>query len=442
MRITPPVYWFAQPTNGIGYFVAFLPADHLATDLQPYIPLFCAVVSQVGAAGHSYEEMAERIAATTGGIRVGYTILDDLNRLGDYRVGVEVRGKALLRNQQHLFALLAEIVRSADFSDFDRLYTLFNQIKISLENSIPGSGHSYAARAAASRLTPAARLREEWGGLHYIRLVREVAARKPQELAEIAQRLRQIGDALLAQAGSAFSITAEEPAFSVIRPPLQKFLKVLPANRQNTEEQGTAAAAAGPQATGYVASVPVSYVARVFRTVPYTHADSAPLMVLARLLRAGFLHREIREKGGAYGGMANYDPEAGIFSMLSYRDPHLTRTLGVYRAAVDWVLSGDFRDEDIKEAILAVFASLDRPLSPGGRGHREFANQLQGLTAEMRQDLRQRILTVNREDLLAAAGKYLLEGWSESVAAVIGSEENLGRANEEMGGNGFQIEKI
>ncbi len=72
-----PTWWLPQPTNGIGYFTAFLPADGLPADLRPYVPLFCAVLAQVGAAGYSYEEMAERIAAATGGIRAGYTILDD-----------------------------------------------------------------------------------------------------------------------------------------------------------------------------------------------------------------------------------------------------------------------------------------------------------------------------------------------------------------------------
>lgn len=439
---TPPTYRFPQPTNGIGYSIAFFPADRLPADLVAHVPLFCAVLAQVGAAGYGYEEMAERIAAATGGIRVGYSILDDLHNLDRYRVGVEVRGKALLRNQQQLFAILTDILRAADFTDYDRLYTVFNQLKVSLENSIPGSGHSYAARAAAGQLTPAARRREEWGGLSYIRLVREIAGHEPQELAGIAKKLQLIGEALMAQEGAAVAVTAEDPGFALIDPPLQTFLTVLPAGGHGANPEPSGSVTTRAPAIGYATSVPVSYVARVFRTVPYNHSDSATLMTLARLLRAGFLHREIREKGGAYGGMANFDAETGIFSMLSYRDPNLTRTLGVYRQAVDWVLSGDFKDEDIEEAILAVFAALDRPLSPGGRGHREFANQLQGLSYEIRQKLRRDILATDRNSLIAAARKYLLEGWQESTVAVVGSEENLLKANEELGEDGLKIEKI
>jgi len=38
-------------------------------------------------------------------------------------------------------------------------------------------------------------------------------------------------------------------------------------------------------------------------------------------MSTSFLHREIREKGGAYGGGASAAPVEGIFGFMSYRDP-------------------------------------------------------------------------------------------------------------------------
>lgn len=42
------------------------------------------------------------------------------------------------------------------------------------------------------------------------------------------------------------------------------------------------------------------------------------LKILARLMTAKFLHTEIREKGGAYGGGAKLS-HSGIFTLYSYR---------------------------------------------------------------------------------------------------------------------------
>ena len=66
-----------------------------------------------------------------------------------------------------------------------------------------------------------------------------------------------------------------------------------------------------------------------------------PNKVLADLMTSRFLHKEIREKGGAYGAFANYNAADGVFSMASYRDPvgAGVRTLDAYDRAVKWATS-------------------------------------------------------------------------------------------------------
>jgi hypothetical protein len=435
------VLWFDQPSNGIGYFSAHLPIDALPEDLLAYLPLFCALLTQVGAAGQSYLEMAERLEAGTGGIQAGTEILDHPELAGSFQGVIELRGKALVRNQDKLFGLLADFCTAPDFSDLNRLHTVVNQVRANLDNSIPGSGHSYAARAAAARLSPAGRLRETWGGLDLIRFVRQVAGRRPEELEELAEKMRQIAGRLFSREQLACAVTGEGHAFDAVRAAINPYLCALPAPAGTTPAARALFAPAADR-RGWATSVPVSYVTRVFPTVPFTHPDTAALLVLAKLLRAGFLHREIREKGGAYGGLASCNPEAGTFSLLSYRDPQLARTLRVYDEAAQWVAAGSFSTEEIDEAVLAVFGELDRPLSPSGRGHREFANIRQGLTRQMRQRLREGVLAAGRSDLQRVAERYLVAGRKESAVSVIAGEEALRQANAELGEEGLEIERI
>ncbi|BCA79319.1 insulinase family protein [Desulfuromonas sp. AOP6] len=432
--------WFDQPTNGIVYFSAQTEGSHIPADLRPFVPLFCALLPQIGAAGLSYLEMAERMSAATGGIRASASILENPQAMDSPRMVISVRGKALRRNQEKMFAILTDLFNAPDFSDLTRLHTVINQIKTSMENSIPGSGHTYAARLAASQLTEGGKLREEWTGISQVRFVKKIAAKTPAELADLAEKMRALAGLLLGNDGMRCALTAEAETFEAIRPAVAGFLKSL----SKTPATPAARAPFTPVSArkGCAAAVPVSYVAQIFRTGTYTQADAAPLMVLAKLLRANFLHREIREKGGAYGGLAGADPEAGLFSMLSYRDPQLTRTLKVYEQAVDWAIAGKYSDEEIKEAILASFSDLDRPLSPGGKASREFNHQLQGLTLAMRQTFRQRLLAVNREALQRAADTYLKQGWQDSSVAVVSGEEQLQKANAELGEAAFPIERI
>ena len=111
--------------------------------------------------------------------------------------------------------------------------------------------------------------------------------------------------------------------------------------------------------------------------------------------------------------------------MLSYRDPHLERTLDVFTRALQWVEGGTFGAQEIKEAVLSVFSSHDRPKAPSGRAATEFASQLQGLTYPMRQQFRENLLKVTREDLIRVAHTYLSNTQSPEAISIISNEEKL-----------------
>jgi len=260
-------------------------------------------------------------------------------------------------------------------------------------------------------------------------------------LTELSATLRSIASQLLTSDRITAAVTAEAAALDTVAAPLTTLLAALPRGRA-PEPADTLPAQPYPQAIAWSVPVPVAYVARVFRTVALSHPDAAPLLVLAKLLRANYLHREIREKGGAYGGLASYNADGGLLSLLSYRDPHLLRTFEVYRDAAAWAGQGNFTAEMLREAILGVFGELDRPLSPGGRGHREFLCQRQGLTVDLRQALRDRILAVSREDLAAVAHRHLQPDQTHSAAGVLAGPALLDAARHELEQMGARFERL
>lgn len=431
-------YWFDQPTNGIGVVALNFGLDGLEEGLLPYLPVFCSLLTQIGAGGRDYLGMAQELEAVTGGVTARTSLLDDPQSLEGFSSSFEIKGKALLRNLEPMLTLVGDLLASPDFSDLQRLNTVLGQLKVSLENSIPQSGHTYAARTAAACLTPVGRRREQWSGLEQVALVRQLAAVPVEQLGELAERLQRIARQLFCRSHLQVAVTVEGDQFKSIRGPLEELIGALP-------EQNACVAAKMPtplaeQRLGWIWSLPVNYVTRVFRAVPYCHSDSAPLTVLAKLLRSEFLHREIREKGGAYGGQANYNSETGLLSLLSYRDPQLVRTLNVYDQAIDWVISGDFKNQAVKEAILGVFGDLDKPLSPAGFGAQEFANLRQGLTLEMRNLMRRRLLSVDRQALCRVAETYLKNG--QSAVAVLAGENALQQANTQLGDRALVVKKI
>ena len=157
----------------------------------------------------------------------------------------------------------------------------------------------------------------------------------------------------------------------------------------------------------WLANTQVNFCAMAFPSVPVGHDDAAALTVLGGFLRNGFLHRTIREQGGAYGGGANQDSGTASFRFYSYRDPRLLETLEDYKRSIDWMLKTHHEPRALEEAILGVISSLDKPSSPAGTAKQAFYNELFGRGKEQRAAFRQNVLQVSIENLKQVTEKYL-----------------------------------
>jgi Zn-dependent M16 (insulinase) family peptidase len=155
-----------------------------------------------------------------------------------------------------------------------------------------------------------------------------------------------------------------------------------------------------------------------------------------------YLHREIREKGGAYGGFAVYNSEDGLFSLASYRDPHIVSTLNVFKRAADFIRSGDYSEEDINEAILQICADIDKPDAPGASARKAFYREIISLSDEARQDYKQRILALTRDQVLQAAEKYFDPDNTQQAVAVISGEDQLKSANQKLSAHALKLYRI
>jgi len=183
----------------------------------------------------------------------------------------------------------------------------------------------------------------------------------------------------------------------------------------------------------FVTSFPINFTSMAVPTVPYTHPDHAPLKVLSGLLSAKYLHSEIREKGGAYGGGAMAGP--GAFTYYSYRDPNNLETFSVYNASTDWVLGEAVGQAEVDEALLRVFQGVDAPVAPGYRGLRPF---LSGITDADFAEHRSRLRAVKVTDVKDVAERYLQNPEVYGKALIGGANKNL----DELGWKVHQMKNI
>lgn len=399
------LYLYDVGSNGLVYQQIVLDLPQLAPAQVNLLPYYTSLLTEVGVDQYDYIAMQRKQAAATGGFSA-YTsirgLVDDVHSTQNF---LTLSGKALNRNQAALSEIMQATLSGARFDELNRIRESMAQARAHREQSITNNGHGLAMTAATQGLCAIARLNHELGGLASI------------------QRLKQLDDSLDTEAALAEFCAQLAGIHQAVKDAPRRFLWVGEAQQadaqlavlKNTYKPAapsgfTAFALPAHQAQikqAWLTNSQVHFCARAYATVPMDHADAAPLVVLGNLLRNGFLHRAIREQGGAYGGGASQDSNSGAFRFYSYRDPRLEDTLADFDKAIDWFMHSQHSWQSIEESILGAVSGIDKPDSPAGRAKRLFHADLHGRTLDKRQAFRDRLLSTQLTDLQRVCERYL-----------------------------------
>ncbi|HVK99559.1 MAG TPA: insulinase family protein [Dongiaceae bacterium] len=425
---------YVRGTNGLVYQQVFYDLPTLRDEQLQLLPLFSHFVGELGAGQDDYLDIQERITAVSGGVH-GFSVLRGLIDNEQAVKGLMgFSGKALKRNSTALADLMHQIIEQPRYDERDRLKELVAQQRARLDQSITGQGHGLAMVAASSGMNPAARISHQVGGLAGIRAIKQLdhALADGKKLDELQAQLEAMA-AQLKSGQRRFLVVGEQDITESTAQHL---------NGVWQPQAGQAfAALALPEVREQVKQVwltntQVNFCAKAYPTVPSDHPDAAVLTVLGGFLRNGFLHRAIREQGGAYGGGASQESNIAAFRFYSYRDPRLSETLVDFDASVEWLLGRDHGYQPLEEAILGVIGSLDKPASPAGEAKQAFQARLFGRDDDFQKRFRERVLATTVGDLQRVAQTYLQP--DKASAAVISH-----KAAWEAGGlTGFDLNQV
>lgn len=422
-----PLTFFPQGTNGLVYqqVIAELPA--LDDRLLDHLSYYTRLLTEVGCGGRDYLKNQTWQDRVSGGISAYTSMRGRIDDVQDLRAHFVLSGKALSTEHAEFSRLMEQSLNSVRFDELNRLREIISQERARMEQSITGHGHALAMSAASSGLSPAAAISHRLRGLMGIRTLKtfDDGLKDPATLEAFAECMREIHERILA-APRQFLLIAEGDRVDALLADLEQ------AWRGNADMPALAAGSYRPFRRDpvreqvrqlWVTSTQVNFCAKVYPTVPVEHPDAPALDVLGVFLRNGFLHRAIREKGGAYGGGAGHDSDLAGFRFYSYRDPRLEETLDDFDAAIDWLLSHSHETRQLEEAILGVIGGIDKPGSPAGEAKGAFHHGLYGRTPEQRRRHRLRILEVTIDDLRRVGETWLKP--EQASIAVITSPDRL-----------------
>ncbi len=398
--------FYPTASNGLVYQQLVITLTDIDKDLLDDLPLFCDCLNEVGINDLDYMQTQELQASISGGISARLSVRSPLNDLQGLNAFVVIAGKALFRNQQEFSELLKSTFSNARFDEFTRLRELIAQMKAHRESNITQIGHRLAMQAATAGTSPYANLSQRWDGLVGVQRIIALDAELKEDagVSALAERFKRI-QKLIIDAPRQFLLINEEENLPVIEETLTGLWDSQSVEANTSDFNWSFNKTRVNEA--WTTSTQVNFCARAYLTVPSGHKDAAALTVLGHFLRNGYLHRTIREQGGAYGGGAAYAPDTGAFRFYSYRDPRFAETLNDFDQSLTWLQEADHEQRTVDEAILGVISDIDRPDSPAGDAIASWYAELHGRDTAHRREFRAEVMQVTMDELKRVATEWL-----------------------------------
>jgi Zn-dependent M16 (insulinase) family peptidase len=188
---------------------------------------------------------------------------------------------------------------------------------------------------------------------------------------------------------------------------------------------------AAPTAEGLTIPAQVNYVGKGANLYDLGFKPHGSINVIRKYLGTTYIWEKIRVQGGAYGGFISFDLFSGSFNYISYRDPNLIQTLQNYDGTANFLRKIDLSGSELVKSIIGTIGDMDGFQLPDSKGFTSMARYLTGYDDEIRQQIRDQILSTTAQDFKTLAD--VLDKVSEKgVVAILGSVDAISEANQDQ----------
>lgn len=413
------------PTNGISYLDLMFDLKNLDPEDVPYLGLLKSVLGFVDTAHFSYGELSNEINAETGGISCGVEVFDRADSTEEYKAVFSVRGKVMYPRIDVLFRMIREILNTSKLDDGKRLYEIIARVKSRAQANLVSAGHSTAVLRGASYSSPMAAFQDEMAGVGYYQFIEKLEKEFDSRKEELVKKLTALMTEILRPELLCVSYTGERESLDTVMKQVKALKDTL---HTEAAEVSSKPMSCEKKNEGFTTSGQVQYVARTgnFRKKGYEYTGALDILKVA--LSYDYLWMNLRVKGGAYGCMSGFK-RSGESYFVSYRDPHLKRTLEVYEGIPEYVRTFQADEREMTKYIIGTISGKDVPRTPQMQGSISKTAYFCGITEEMMQKERDQILNADVEDIrnLAPLVEAIL---SDDAVCVVGSETAIEKERE------------
>ena len=359
-------------TSGIDYLTFMFDISDLPQKFFPYLGVFKTLLGVLDTEHYSYAELDREINIYTGGVGPTVSVYTRNANPSDYRMTAEVNCKTLHENLQEAIGLVKEILTSTKWNSRERILEVLEEERAAMRAELPSSGHATAAVRAMSCISETSLIMDCVNGVNAYRTLDEVCGLlEKNEADDLIAMLSEMAQFIFRQNRMMVDCTADESSMAEITEQAAQLGRSLfPAAAPEEDLAGY-----GPKFAvspvkvkeGFTTAGQVQFVCRAGSFGNKGLAYTGAMRVLRVILGYDYLWNNVRVTGGAYGCMSSFSRD-GFAYFVSYRDPHLKRTIGVFEDAPAYIRSFDADERAMTKYIIGAVGALDHPMTPSTYG--------------------------------------------------------------------------
>ena len=332
----------------------------------------------------------------------------------------------LMEKRRPAYEAAADIVIATDGKSANEICEeIIAQVKSRAQSSLVSAGHSTAVLRAASYTSPMAAFQDKMAGIAYYQFIEKLDKEFEERKDDLVKELSHLMQEILRPEYLCVSYTGERDSLMDVQKQVKALKQTLHKEEVSVQHQNMTCV---KENEGFTTSGQVQYVAQTgnFRKKGYEYTGALNILKVA--LSYDYLWTNIRVKGGAYGCMSGFKRSGESF-FVSYRDPHLRRTLDVFKGIPEYVRSFKADEREMTKYIIGTISGKDVPRTPKMQGAISRSAWFCGITEEMAQKERDEILKASETDIQELAP--LIEAILDNDAVcVVGSEPAIEKEKE------------
>ena len=409
-------------TNGITYSNLYFDSSKVPQNKLLYLKLLSSVLGNVSTQKYNVMELSNQMMKYTGGISFNSTVFknndNDENKQNEYYPKMTVSVNAINSTLPNAFELLGEVINHSKFDDKKRMKVLIKSLRSNYETMLVNGGNTLAINRTLSYLSDVGKYKD-LNYLPYYNFICDLDDNFDNKFDDIIKNLSDVNNLVFNKERLVVSYTGDEKNYEDFAISFNKLSekisnKKFPSKIYKYDFTDKNEAFVIPSQVQYVVK------AGLFKKAGYTY--NGRMLVLENILNSDYLWKELRVKGGAYGGAMRFTKDELIF--YSYRDPNLKETLNTFGEAVKFLKDFKSSDVEMTNYIIGTIGSIDHLTSPNDKGLLADSMYFAGTTQDDIQRIRDEVLATKQSDIREFAN--LLERvLKQNMFCVVGSETKV-----------------